>query len=88
MFGLTVALLQVNETPEVVAFAFLGGAVVEARGFASAMRVTHQLGINPGGEVKGALLDRAAIDTLPVQMRNRLLTKAEIESWSGRCERW
>ena len=32
---------------------WLGYAIVEADGFLSAVAVTHALGINPGGEVKG-----------------------------------
>jgi hypothetical protein len=31
---------------------FLGVVIVEARGFALAVRRTHELGINPGGEVQ------------------------------------
>lgn len=32
---------------------FLGVAIVDAIGFIEAVKVTHLLGINPGGEVKG-----------------------------------
>jgi len=39
VLGLTIALLQVQETPEVLAFAFLGGAVVKLVFIASATRL-------------------------------------------------
>ena len=33
---------------------FLGGIFTKAAGFVSAVQKTHDLGINPGGECKGA----------------------------------
>ena len=59
---------------------FLGGAFVYARGFTSAWQKTHQLKINPGGQVAHYQLPPDAGSKIPKNMRNRLLTKAEVEN--------
>jgi hypothetical protein len=53
---------------------FLGGCVVMARGIATAIDRTYELGINPGGSVRCCAISR---NTLPL---NRLLSRAELES--------
>ena len=61
---------------------FLGGCIVEAQGPATALRQTHKLGINPGGETMTweIVPDRVPPETY----RNRLLTKAQIvEAFPG-----
>ncbi len=60
---------------------FLGGCYLEARGPASALRLSHELGINPGGQVMhvGFPLELMR-QNVPVNMRNRLLTRAEVEA--------
>jgi hypothetical protein len=56
---------------------FLGVAIVEGHGVASAATRAHELGVNPGGEVRGLELTGDGIP--PLDMRNRLLAKAELE---------
>lgn len=60
---------------------FLGGLFIQARGFVSAMQKSHEMGLNPGGEVAswGPLPAEAIARKIPENMRNRLLTKAEVE---------
>ncbi len=60
---------------------FLGGVYLEAHGPTSALRLTHELGINPGGEVMTYSVPLELMrQKIPVDMRNRLLTKQEVES--------
>lgn len=61
---------------------FLGVAIVPARGnklsrnaLRSAIRKTHELGINPGGEVLAVAL--SAAQTPPPEYLNRLLNREE-----------
>src|SRR5205085_536172 len=58
---------------------FLGGAIVEARGFTSALQRTHELGINPGGEVLHVLVPEEKVHLIHPSQKNRLLTKSEVE---------
>lgn len=53
---------------------FLGVAIVEGDGPASAMQNATELGINPGGEIMSCLVPG---ERIPAQYRNRLLTRAE-----------
>jgi len=56
---------------------FLGGCIVEAHGIITAIKRAHQLGIDPGGEVRSQKLD---LERLPAEgYRNRLLTMAEVD---------
>jgi hypothetical protein len=65
---------------------FLGAVVIRARGFVSAVELTRLLGINPGGEVKGAELP-ASIEPPPAIV-GRLLSKKEIEEQLGGAAEW
>lgn len=48
---------------------------------ARAITQAHRLGINPGGQVKalGPLPDEGMAEHVPMKMRNRLLSREEIE---------
>lgn len=54
---------------------FLGVLIVEAYGFFDAMRISHEKGLNPGGEVRGFQIDPA---DHPEALRNRLLKKSDL----------
>jgi len=54
---------------------FRGVVILEAYGFADAMRRSHEAGLNPGGEVKGFRVDPA---DHPEALRNRLLKKSDL----------
>lgn len=54
---------------------FLGVALVSAPGFIEAVRLTHHLGINPGGEVQ--IMPIPPHHAVPVEYQNRLLTREE-----------
>jgi len=56
---------------------FLGVAIVEGYGVGSASRRAHELGVNPGGEVRGEQLSGDAIP--PSEYRNRLLSRSDLE---------
>ncbi len=58
---------------------FLGAAIVQARGFTSAVQQAHLLHINPGGQVAGWEIAPES-DALTERFRNRLLTREEAES--------
>jgi len=59
---------------------FLGVIIIRARGIASALELTHELGINPGGSVAfHELFDNVVERNVPEAYRGRLLTSAEIE---------
>lgn len=55
---------------------FLGGCVVRAMGMGTAVRESHRLGINPGGEVRGMAFP-ASIEPPSPFFRYRLLTREE-----------
>lgn len=69
---------------------FLGAAVVEAPSFVAAVLLSHALGINPGGEVKGIELPRPP----NARWRNRLLSIEDLRTLDlelggrGIAERW
>lgn len=56
---------------------FLGGCVVRAQGGQSAIRRSHQLGINPGGSV---MIVRVGDDKGPLPA-DRLLSAADLEKF-------
>lgn len=59
---------------------FLGVAVVRAHGVVTAAQRAWKLKINPGGEMVCYDLPDGMIETIPENLRERLLTKAEAES--------
>jgi hypothetical protein len=64
---------------------FNGGIIIEAHGMASAVARVHALNISPGGQVMGTDIPKEMEATIlpPPEFRNRLLTKAELESFWG-----
>ena len=66
---------------------FRGVVITRARGFLSAVQKTHDLGINPGGEVQGAELPEEIMDSPEgkrhIQFADRLLSKQDIEEKLG-----
>lgn len=56
---------------------FLGVAIVEGSGVASASIKAHELGVNPGGAVKGIPLTGDALPS--AELRNRLLSIDELK---------
>lgn len=54
---------------------FLGVVIVEAYGPADAMDRSHEMGINPGGEIEAC---RVPPEDHPESVRNRLLSKDEL----------
>lgn len=63
---------------------FLGGVILEAHGFTSAIQKSHDLGINPGGGVEGFEIIEGKIDLVPEDMRNRLLSRPEVDALEPR----
>ena len=57
----------------------LGVVIVLAPGFFHAVRRTHHLGINPGGEVQGMPLPKRMPDSVVEEYQDRLLSRAEVE---------
>lgn len=55
---------------------FRGVVIVRAHGLISAVRLTHQLGVNPGGEVAGSWVDERALERYEL---NRRYSRAEID---------
>jgi hypothetical protein len=60
---------------------FRGAVVVQSRGKLGALTRTHELGINPGGEVLS--IDLPEDVTVPAQAANRLLSREEVERIFG-----
>lgn len=58
---------------------WLGGVFIYAPGFTHAVLKTHQLKINPGGEVCGA----SVTEEPPVEFQNRLLGLDDLEALGG-----
>lgn len=58
---------------------FLGACLVQASDGIDAVRTTHRMGLNPGGEVLFLPVESAKVDRVPERYRNRLLTRAECE---------
>jgi hypothetical protein len=56
---------------------FLGVVIVRAHSFPEAIRVSHLLGINPGGAVRGEPLDDT--DGSWLEHTERLLSREELE---------
>jgi hypothetical protein len=54
---------------------FKGVVILKALGMAHAIKRSHQLGINPGGEVMGYTGD---FEDIPEALHNRLLNKADL----------
>jgi len=69
---------------------WLGGCMVEAPSFMTAVDKAHRLKINPGGEVKGSeLQDNEKTRALLAAHGNKLFTtKAEMASVFGGSERF
>jgi hypothetical protein len=70
---------------------FLGGCVVEADHFMTAVQVAHLKGCNPGGEVQGRELGNLKeVVEETAAFHNRLLTHAEcdafFEAFFAACE--
>ena|ERR1700688_3762477 len=62
---------------------FLGAVIVQAHGPTSAIQNAHSLGINPGGQVMSlgiGIADGRVEALVPEEMRNRLLTRDEVEA--------
>lgn len=66
---------------------FLGAVIVKAPGFIHAAEKATDLGINPGGEVKGNHLVPGAPDP-PAHMINRLVSYKELEQEYGEMMPW
>jgi len=66
---------------------WLGAAIVEARGFTSAILKTHALGINPGGEAWGMAVPVELTATVGPERRDRLLNIAECRECFGELTR-
>jgi hypothetical protein len=64
---------------------FLGVAIVKAPGLSWATRRTHELGINPGGEVVALQFPDWA--SPPDGFTDRLLTRAEAESMEAHFDK-
>lgn len=58
---------------------FLGVVVVEAADFLNAVKITHNLGVNPGGEVVGYPIEEQFLEAIPVEDRNRVLNKSDCD---------
>lgn len=61
--------------------AFLGVAIVEATGFYHAVMRTHELGINPGGEIQ--VIGPIPPGTYPPEFFDRLLSFDEVKTIPG-----
>jgi hypothetical protein len=65
---------------------FLGAILTRARGFITAVQKTHELGINPGGEVKGVQIPDEIMTQAPIdhtQFADQILSKQDIEEKLG-----
>lgn len=71
---------------------FLGAVLTQAKGFINAVQKTHDLGINPGGEVKAVQLpDNIAAHpkfATHEQYADQLLTKKDIDNKLGGAAKW
>lgn len=67
---------------------FRGAILTRARGMISAIQKTHEIGINPGGEVKCFPIPHEAEADHPwEQFANRLLSKEEIDQKMGGAQK-
>ncbi len=64
-----------------------GGIITRARGFISAIQHTHDLHINPGGEVLGTDVG-PKIPAAAIKHADRLLSKEDLERDFGGAEAW
>lgn len=64
---------------------FLGVVIVDGEDFLDAVRRAKGRG-SPGGQIRGLALDPAVASLVPVEYRDRRLTKAEIEVLNGLME--
>lgn len=64
---------------------FLGAVITKAPGFLSAVMKTHELGINPGGEAFGGVID---LKVDPKFLDKLLKNRKECEEAVGNCIRW
>lgn len=59
---------------------FLGAVVIRADDMIEAIKRSHFLGINPGGEVEGhPVIYLAGVDPIPDSFKERLLSRSEID---------
>jgi hypothetical protein len=65
---------------------FLGGVIVRAFGFVHACQRARDLGINPGGEIRG--LPIPTLKNPPAKYIDRLLSEEELEECWGETIRW
>ncbi|SRR5579875_4219716 len=65
-------------------FRFLGAAIVWARGLHTAVERARQLGIHPGGQVACWSIPKEDVHRVPADMRNRLLSEAEVIELDGK----
>ena len=83
--ALVVEELMQPETLYYLSFAipgtFLGGAIVRAHGFVTAIIKTKELGINPGGQVLGHSIPDSV--TVNPEWIDRLLSEQELEALFG-----
>jgi hypothetical protein len=63
--------------------AFLGGVIVAAHGILTATERATELGIHPGGDAMCWPVGRKYLHRIPVGLRNRLLTEAEVRERLG-----
>lgn len=64
---------------------FLGAVIVSANGIATASVKCWQMGCNPGGEVMASVIMEPAASTITVDLKNRLLSREELERAFGPC---
>ena len=67
---------------------FRGVVIVQGQGFITALDRATRLGINPGGEVKGMQLADDVASKVPIETRERLLSKTDLERHFGPVSRW
>jgi hypothetical protein len=66
---------------------FLGAVIVQGQGMITAIDRAHRLRINPGGQVAAWAIDAEAVAKIPVEARERLLSKADLDRIFNDVER-
>ena len=61
-------------------YEFLGAAIVRGHGFLTSIQRASDLNINPGGEVMDRPLNWRHMKRIPVDLRNRLLSREEVDT--------
>ena len=61
-------------------YEFLGAAIVRGHGFLTAIQCASDLNIHPGGGVMHRRLNWRHMKRIPADLRNRLLTKEEVDT--------